>query len=278
MTGPKRIPLAGVIGQPVAHSRSPALFRHWFDTYGIAGNYVPLHVEARDLDRVLRTMPAMGFVGANVTIPHKENAIAIADEVTETARRIGAANTLTFQPDGSIQADNTDGYGFIANLKQSVPGWNTGSGPALILGAGGASRAIIVALQDAGVQEIRLTNRTIQRAEELAAAFGPGITVVPWDDAASAIDGASTVVNTTALGMVNKDPLIMDLSALSSDQMVTDIVYTPLETDLLATARKAGCTTVDGLGMLLHQAVPGFERWFGQRPEVTEATRKAILG
>jgi len=271
------IPLAGVIGHPVAHSRSPALFRHWLDATDRTGHYVPLHVAPDELETVLRAMPAMGFVGANVTIPHKEHALRIADEVSDAARRIGAANTLTFRADGTIHADNTDGYGFIANLRQTAPALAPERGPALILGAGGAARAIIVALLDAGVPRIVLTNRTRARAEDLATAFGPSITVIDWNEAAAALPDAVTVVNTTALGMAGKDPLTLDLSALHPAQLVTDIVYTPLQTDLLRAAEQAGCTSVDGLGMLLHQAVPGCERWFGFRPEVTEATRKAVL-
>ena len=269
-----RIPLAGVIGAPVGHSRSPRLHGTWLRHYAIAGHYVPLHVETGDLERVLRTMPAMGFVGANVTIPHKEAALALADEVTDIAARIGAANTLTFR-DGRIHADNTDGYGFIANLRQSAPDWRRGAGAALVLGAGGAARGIIVALQDAGVQDIRLTNRTRARAEELAAEFG--CSVQDWDERAEGMGDLGLLVNTTALGMAGQPALDMPLDALPAHALVTDIVYTPLETPLLRDASARGLQVVDGLGMLLHQAVPGFERWFGTRPEVTESLRAAVL-
>ncbi|WP_205965370.1 shikimate dehydrogenase [Pseudooceanicola onchidii] len=277
MTALPRIPLAAVIGCPAAHSRSPHLFRHWLTQHDLPGHYVPAHVEPEDFETVLRTMARMGFVGANVTLPHKEQVLKIADVVTDTARRIGAANTVTFQDDGVIHADNTDAYGFISNLHQDAPDWQPASAPALVLGAGGAARAIIVALLDAGVPEIRLTNRTRTRAKDLATTFGPAVTVVDWADAAAQITDCLTVVNTTSLGMAGKDPLLLDLAALSPDHLVTDIVYTPLQTELLKTASQVGCTTVDGLGMLLHQAVPGFERWFGVRPEVTEETRKAVL-
>lgn len=270
-----RIPLAGVIGAPVGHSRSPRLHGTWLRDYGIAGHYVPLHVEAGDLERVLQAMPIMGFVGANVTIPHKEAALALADEVTEMAARIGAANTLTFR-DGRIHADNTDGYGFMANLRQGAPEWRPEAGAALVLGAGGAARAVIVALQDAGVPEIRLTNRTRARAAELAAEFG--CAVQDWDARAEGLDDLGLLVNTTALGMDGQPALAMALDGLPEGAMVTDIVYTPLETPLLCDARARGLQAVDGLGMLLHQAVPGFERWFGKRPEVTERLRAAVLG
>lgn len=270
-----KIPLAGVIGCPVGHSRSPVLHGTWLRQYGIAGQYVPLHVEAGDLADVLRAMPRMGFVGANVTIPHKEAVLALADDVSETASRIGAANTLTFGPDGRLHADNTDAYGFIANLRQNAPGWDAMRGPALVLGAGGAARAIIVALQDAGVPEIILCNRTAARAEALAAEFG--VTALPWEDRARVLSGMACVVNTTSLGMQGQPALDLDLSALPASALVTDIVYSPLETPLLAQARARGCTVVDGLGMLLHQAVPGFARWFGARPEVTDALRAAVL-
>lgn len=277
MTHPTKIPLSGVIGDPVAHSRSPRLFRHWLDTHKVQGAYVPLHVKPENFETVLRTLPKMGFVGVNVTIPHKEVALRIADDVSETARRIGAANTLTFRTDGMIHADNTDGYGFMANLKQAAPDWQPASGPALVLGAGGAARAVIAALLDAGVPRICLTNRTQSRATELAEEFGDRLSVIDWTDAGQAVKDVSTVVNTTALGMDGQPPLSLDLSGLHADQLVTDIVYTPLQTDLLKVADQAGCTTVDGLGMLLHQAVPGCERWFGLRPEVTQATRNAVL-
>lgn len=271
-----KLPLASVIGCPVGHSRSPVLFATWLRSHGIAGHYVPLHVEADDLAQVLRAMPAMGFRGTNVTLPHKEAALALADEVTEAARRIGAANTLTFLPDGRIHADNTDGYGFMANLRQNAQQWRADAGPALVLGAGGAARAVIVALQDEGVQDIRVTNRSPARAEALAAEFGLGL--VPWDARANGLADLGLLVNTTSLGMVGQDALDLPLDDVPVSAVVTDIVYTPLETPLLAQARARGCHVVDGLGMLLHQAVPGCERWFGLRPDVTEDLRRAVLG
>jgi len=271
-----RIPLAGVIGCPVAHSRSPRLHRHWLVRYSIAGDYVPLHVEAGDLRDVLAALPKAGFVGVNVTIPHKIDALAFADEATERARRIGAANTLVFEG-GRIHADNTDAYGFVANLRQGAPGWDAASGPAAVLGAGGAARAVIVALLDAGAPRIVLTNRTRARSEALRNDFGDRIDVLDWIRAGEALEEAATVVNTTSLGMHGAAPFRVPLDGLMPNSVVTDLVYTPLDTPLLCAAREAGCVTVDGLGMLLHQGVPGFERWFGQRPAVDEETRGAVL-
>lgn len=271
-----RIPLAGVIGAPIAHSRSPRLFAHWLGAMGIAGHYIPLHIEPADFAQAVRALPRMGFRGINVTLPHKLAAFEIADHIGDRARRIGAANTLTFREDG-IHADNTDGYGFVENLRQSAPGWSAADGPAVVLGAGGAARAVLDALIDAGAPEIRLTNRTRARAEALADAFGPKIRVIDWSEAPEALAGTATVVNTTSLGMDGADPFDLDLSTLPRAALVTDLVYTPLDTPMLIAARARGCRTVDGLGMLLHQAVPGFERWFGQRPVIDEATRAAIL-
>lgn len=272
------IPLAGVIGSPIGHSRSPRLHGTWLRHYGIAGHYVPLHVDAINLKHVLRTMPQMGFVGANVTIPHKETVLALADDVSETAARIGAANTLSFGPDGRIHADNTDGYGFIANLHQGAPDWDATAGAALVLGAGGAARAVIDALLTAEVPHLYLTNRSRERADALARLFGPRVQVLDWDKRASALKDSGVLVNTTSLGMVGQGALDMPLDGLPERALVTDIVYTPLMTDLLLTAQARGNPVVDGLGMLLHQAVPGFERWFGWRPEVTPELRVAVLG
>lgn len=272
----QRIPLAGVIGHPIAHSKSPQVHRHWLNTYGIPGFYVPMDVAPEDLEQVLRTLPKAGFVGANVTIPHKEAILSIADEVSDHARQIGAANTLLFK-DGKIHADNTDGYGFIENLRSGAPDWDPAAGPAAVLGAGGASRAVIVALLEAGVPEILLTNRTRDRADALQKDFGDRVKVSDWVAAGNLVEDAALVVNTTALGMVGKPELRVPLDGLNAKTVVTDLVYTPLKTRLLREADEAGCTTVDGLGMLLHQAVPGFERWFGTRPDVTKATRAAAL-
>ncbi len=277
MTDHPRIPLAGVIGSPIAHSRSPALHGYWLQRYGLKGFYIPMDVAQADLGRVLQTLPLMGFVGLNVTIPHKETVLALADIVTDRAALIGAANTLIFRKDGSIHADNTDGAGFIANLRQNAPHWQPQAGPAAVFGAGGAARAVIAALIEVGVPEIRLANRTRARAEALRADFGAKVVVHDWVQAGNMLEAVATVVNTTALGMVGKPDFRVPLDALDRHAVVTDLVYTPLKTALLIEAEELGCTVVDGLGMLLHQAAPGFERWFGQRPEVDEATRQAVL-
>jgi shikimate dehydrogenase len=272
-----RIPLAGVIGHPIAHSRSPALHGYWLKTYGLPGHYVPMDVAPADLETVLRSLPKAGFVGANVTVPHKEAALRLADHVSDRASVIGAANTLVFRADGSIHADNTDGYGFMQNLRAGAPDWVPQDGPAVVFGAGGAARAVLQALAEAGVPEILLTNRTRSRADHLKEEFGQRITVVDWVQAGNVIENAELVVNTTSLGMQGQPELRVPLDGLQPGTVVTDLVYAPLKTRLLEQAEAAGCTVVDGLGMLLHQAVPGFERWFGLRPEVTEETRAAVL-
>lgn len=278
MTDHPRIPLAGVIGSPIAHSRSPLLHGYWLRKYGIKGHYIPMDIAQADLAEALRTMPRMGFVGLNVTIPHKETVLGLADIVTDRAALIGAANTLIFRKDGRIHADNTDGSGFIANLRQNAPQWAPAAGPAAVLGAGGAARAVVAALIEVGVPEVRIANRTRPRAEALRADLGAKVTVYDWVQVGNMLEGAATVVNTTALGMVGKPDLKIPLDGLDRSALVTDLVYTPLKTQLLIEAEEMGCTTVDGLGMLLHQAVPGFERWFGHRPEVDEATRVAVIG
>lgn len=273
----QRIPLAGVIGSPISHSRSPALHGHWLKLYGIRGFYIPMDVAQSDLAEVLRTLPKLGFVGVNVTIPHKETVLALADVVTDRAALIGAANTLIFRKDGRIHADNTDGYGFIANLRQNAPSWQPETGPAAVFGAGGAARAVIASLIEVGVPEIRIANRTRQRAETLRHEFGAKLEVYDWVQAGNMVEDAATVVNTTSLGMVGKPEFRVPLDGLSPAAVVTDLVYTPLRTQFLEQAAAQGCITVDGLGMLLHQAAPAFERWFGQRPEVDAATRAAVL-
>lgn len=272
-----RIPLAAVLGHPVAHSRSPRLFAHWLAKAGLPGHYIPIDIAPGALAEAFATLPRLGFVGVNVTIPHKEQALALADTISERARRVGAANTITFGPRGTIEADNTDGFGFMANLRAGAPAWQPGSGPAAILGAGGAARAILVALQEAGVPELRLSNRSPARAEALASELGVRVTLWPWEERAQMLMGANLVVNTTSLGMAGQPPLDLKLSALSPTATVTDIVYTPLQTPLLKEAAARGAASVDGLGMLLHQAVPGFERWFGPCPGVTAQTRDAVL-
>lgn len=276
MTGP--IPLAGVIGAPISHSRSPRLHGHWLKTHALPGHYIPMEVSQEDLARVIQTLPHMGFVGCNITLPHKEAILDIADIITDRAALIGAANTLIFREDGKIHADNTDGYGFTENLRQNAPNWAPKAGPAAVFGAGGAARAVITSLIDAGVPEIRLTNRTRARSEALRKEFGAKVHVFDWVKAGNIVDDAATVVNTTSLGMQGKPEFRVPLDGLSREAVVTDLVYTPVETVFLQQAAALGCTIVDGLGMLIYQAIPGFERWFGMRPTVTDATRQAVLG
>lgn len=273
----QKVPLAGVIGSPIAHSKSPQIHGHWLKTMGLSGYYVPMDVAPENLRNVLRTLPDAGFVGVNITIPHKEAVLEIADLITDRATLIGAANTLIFRKDGKIHADNTDGYGFLENLKAGAPNWNPQAGPAVVLGAGGAARAVVASLLDAGVPEILLTNRTRVRCEKLAMDFGKRVQVVDWVQAGNVLEEAALTVNTTSLGMIGKPEMRIPLDGLRKGSIVTDLVYAPLQTRFLATAQQMGCTTVDGLGMLLHQAVPAFERWFGKRPVVDSATRAAAL-
>ena len=272
-----KIPLAGVIGAPIAHSKSPKLHAHWLYKTDLPGHYVPLHIEPNDLEQTLKTLPKLGFVGLNVTVPHKEEVMRYVDVVTDRATLIGAANTLIFRPDGKIKADNTDGFGFIKNLTTGAPDWNPDAGPALVLGSGGAARAVIAALLEAGVREILLTNRTRARAENLKDIFGPKVKIIDWIDAGNAIDDAALLINTTSLGMQGKPELRVPLDGLKRDTVVTDLVYAPLKTGLLSVAEEMGCLTVDGLGMLIHQAAPGFQHWFGVHPPIDDATRAVLL-
>jgi shikimate dehydrogenase len=273
LTGKAR--LAGVMGWPVSHSRSPRLHGYWLDAYGIDGAYLPLPVAPDRIETALRALPALGFAGVNLTVPHKEAALGVVDRVDALARRIGAVNTVVVAADGSLDGTNTDAFGFIENLRAGAPGWEPGR-PAVVLGAGGAARAVCVGLADAGVSEIRLANRTESRAARLADELS-GIRPVAWDARGDALDGAGLLVNTTTLGMTGAPPLGIALDALPGGAVVTDIVYAPLETPLLAAARARGNACVDGLGMLLHQARPGFAAWFGHEPEVTEALRAFVL-
>lgn len=275
ITGTTR--LAGVIGWPVRHSRSPRLHNWWLVRHGIDAAYVPLPVQPADFERVLRCLPSMGFVGVNVTVPHKEAALAVVDEVEPLAARIGAVNTVVATADGRLQGRNTDAFGFIENLRAADPAWRPAAGPAVVVGAGGAARAVCVALIDAGVPELRLVNRTLERAQALAADFGGPIAAVAWAQRSECLRGAALLVNTTTLGMSGSPPLDVDLSELPGTAVVNDIVYTPLETPLLAAARQRGLRVVDGLGMLLHQARPAFAAWFGVLPEVTSEVREIVL-
>lgn len=272
------IPLAGVIGDPISHSLSPRLHGHWLARYDLRGHYVPLHINHSDLPEALRMLPKMGFVGVNVTLPHKELVLSLADTVTDRAALIGAANTLTFTANGQIQADNTDGIGFLSNIRQTLPGWTASAGPALVLGSGGAAKAIVSALVSDGAPIVHVANRTRARADGLKDQFGARVSPTDWTHIPELIADCALIVNTTSLGMIGQAPLSLDLSRLSPPTVVTDIVYTPLDTDLLRDAAARGCETVDGVGMLLHQAVPGFERWFNYTPMVDDDLRAAVLG
>ena len=271
--------LAGIMGWPVAHSRSPLLHGFWLDETGTDGAYVPLPVRPEHIEQALRALPILGFRGCNLTIPHKQTALQIADRVEPSARRIGAVNTIIVAPDGTLEARNTDVFGFRENLREAVPDWKPAAGPAVILGAGGSARAVVAALTDAGVTEIRIVNRTLARAEILARdleTLTTRITVHPWSEVSNVQRHAGLLVNTTSLGMTGEPPLALDL-LLPPTAPVVDIVYVPLETDLLSAARRRGNPVVDGLGMLLHQGRPGFEAWFGAPVRVTPELRAAIV-
>jgi len=267
---------AGVIGWPISHSLSPRLHGFWLKQFNIDGEYLPIAVEPKDFDAKIKSLSKDGFAGFNITVPHKETAFELVDELTDTARQIGAVNTIVCYENGHLKGDNTDAFGFISNIETTIPSWEPKHAPALVLGAGGAARAVISALQAAGVPEIRICNRTRERAEELATHFGK-LNVVDWNTRSEACDGAGLLVNTTTLGMVGKPSLEINIDQLSIGAIVNDIVYVPLKTDLLKAAETQGFKAVDGLGMLLHQARPGFEAWFGQRPEVTGGLRAHVL-
>ncbi len=273
----QRVPLAGVVGWPIAHSKSPAIHGHWLNRYEIKGYYVPVGIEPKNFETAIKTLPDLGFVGANITIPFKERALDIADNVSERAALIGASNTISFKPDGKITADNTDGIGFLNNLKQTAPDWDATTGDAVVLGAGGAARAVISALLAAGTPQVVVANRTPERAEALRRHFGKRVLVSDLQRASDHLATAATIVNSTSLGMVGQPPLDFDLSSAPSNALVSDIVYNPLQTDLLKQATALGLTVVDGLGMLLHQAAPGFEKWFGKQPSVDDELRKIVL-
>lgn len=269
--------VAGVMGWPVGHSLSPRLHEHWLQRYGLDGAYVPMAVPPDRLGEALAGLRALGFKGCNITVPHKEAALALIDEADEATQAIGAVNTVTVTAEGRLAGRNTDGFGFLENLKAGAPAWDPASGPAVVVGAGGAARAVLKALVDSGVPEIRLVNRTAGRAERAAAELGPGIRPVDWDAREAALEGCALLVNTTTLGMTGQPALSLDLAALPPRAVVSDLVYAPLRTPLLQAAAARGNPTVDGLGMLLHQARPGFATWFGVEPVVDEALRAAVL-
>lgn len=276
MSHPDRFLLAGVMGWPVMHSRSPRLHNYWLQKHGLVGAYVPLAIKADGLRAALRALPALGFSGCNLTIPHKEAAFDIVDRVDSLARRIGAINCVVVGADGSLEGRNNDGWGYVESIREAVPDWRADAGPIVMLGSGGGARAVLVALADQGAKEIRLVNRTLARAEALRRDLGGPIRAVPWESRNDALDGAAMLVNTTSQGMVGQAPLDIVLDKLPKDALVSDIVYIPRETPLLAAARQRGHRTVNGLGMLLNQARPAFQAWFGVLPEVTPELRAMI--
>jgi shikimate dehydrogenase len=276
MSHPKNFLMAGVMGWPVMHSRSPGIHNFWLARHGLAGTYVPLAVKADGLRAALRALPALGFAGCNLTIPHKEAAFEIVDRAEPKARRIGAINCVVVASDGSLDGFNHDGFGYIQGILEEHPSWRADAGPIAVIGAGGGARAVLVSLIDQGAREIRLINRSPERAQALAEEFGPPVAAVAWDDRHAALDGAAMLVNTTSQGMAGQPPLDLALDKLPAAALVSDIIYIPRETPLLAAARQRGNRTVNGLGMLLHQARPAFHAWFGVMPEVTAELRAMI--
>jgi len=268
---------ACVIGWPVEHSRSPLLHGYWLKKYGIDGTYTKRAVAAEAVADFLQSLRANGYVGCNVTVPHKAAAFSAADEREDSAKAVSAANTLWLS-DGKLVAANTDTYGYMTNLSQQAPGWDRRDAPVSILGAGGAARAIVFGFLDAGVSEIRVFNRTRARAETVAQQFGSCVKVFDWSEREAGSRDSAVLVNTTTIGMNGVGTLDFDLAGFDPECVVSDIVYVPLETELLRKAKSQGLRTVDGVGMLLHQGVPGFEKWFGVRPEVTDELRNLIVG
>jgi shikimate dehydrogenase len=276
---PSRFLLAGVMGWPVMHSRSPLLHNHWFAQHGLAGTYLPLAITPDGLAAALRALHPLGFAGCNLTIPHKQNAMAVVDEVDPVAQRIGAISCVTVRPDGSLGGTNNDCFGFIHSLKQEHPQWRADAGPVVVLGAGGGARAVCYALMQDGAKQIRLANRSFERAQRLADEFrvaGVALDALPWEQRHDALEGAATVVNTTSQGMAGQPALDIELDALPKTALAADIIYVPLETPFLAAARQRGNPTWNGLGMLLHQARPAWKLWFGIEPAVTAELREMI--
>ncbi len=276
MTTQGPCPKAGVIGWPVAQSLSPHIHGHWLSHYGLAGAYDLLPVAPENLPAFIAGMAEQGLVGANVTVPHKVAVLDLVDQVSDVAKAIGAVNTLYFDEDRLV-GTNSDAFGFFENLREGAPSWQASGGPAVVLGAGGAARAVIFALLDAGVPQVRLTNRTIAKAQDLASHFGERVVAVAWEERETALSGANLLVNSTSLGMAGQPPLPLRLEDFPTSAVINDIVYKPLETELLRAGRLRGNPVVDGLGMLLHQARAGFKRWFGTDPQVTKELRRRLL-
>ena len=273
MAHPDRFLLAGVMGWPVMHSRSPLLHNYWFKRHGLAGTYVPLAIRPEGLAAALHALQPLGFAGVNLTIPHKQHAMTLVGEVDPVAIRIGAISCVVVRSDGSLVGSNNDCYGFIHNLKQSAPTWRANVGPIVVLGAGGGARAVCYGLLQEGAKKIRLVNRTLARANGIAAEFGSAIEVLRWEDRHEALEGVAMAVNATSQGMSGQSALDIRLDKLPKTALAADIIYVPLETPFLAAARKRGNPTLNGLGMLLHQGRPAWKAWFGIEPEVTEELR-----
>jgi shikimate dehydrogenase len=276
MPSPHEFGIAGLLGWPVAHSRSPVIHNHWLQRYGIPGRYVLFPVPPEKLEDAVRGLSALGMRGCNVTTPHKQAVFPLLDRVDDLARLIGAVNTVVVEKDGTLTGFNNDGNGFIQSLRDASPTWRPDSGPILVLGAGGASRAVVASLAAQGAKEIRLANRSRDKAEEIAAAVGQVVKVLPWEQREDALDGVALLANATSLGMAGKPPLDIALDRLPPRALVGDLIYIPPETPLLAAARARGNVTVNGLGLLLNQARPAFNAWFGVMPEITPALLKAI--
>jgi shikimate dehydrogenase len=276
---PSRFLLAGVMGWPVMHSRSPTLHNYWFKQHALAGAYLPLAIEPDGLAAALRALHPLGFAGCNLTLPHKQKAMAMVDEVDAVAKRIGAISCVTVGADGSLAGSNNDCFGFIHNLKQEQPLWRADAGPAVVLGAGGGARAVCYALMQEGAKEIRIVNRSFERAQGLADEFrvaGVSLEALSWERRHDALEGVALAVNTTSQGMAGQAALEIRMDALPRTAVAADIIYVPLETPFLAMARLRGNPTVNGLGMLLHQARPAWKLWFDLEPAVTADLRQLI--
>jgi len=276
MAHPDRFLLAGVMGWPVMHSRSPMMHNYWFKKHGLAGTYVPLAIRPEHLSAALRGLHPLGFAGVNVTIPHKQEAMKMVHEVDTLAKSIGAISCVVVRSDGSLAGTNNDCYGFIHAVRQEQPGWQADAGPVVVIGAGGGSRAVCYGLAQEGAREIRVVNRTLARAKGIAQEFGGPIKALPWERRHEVLEGAAMVVNTTSCGMVGQPALDIELDKLPRSALVADIIYIPLETPFLAAARKRGNSTINGLGMLLNQGRPAWKAWFGIEPEVTAELRAIV--
>jgi shikimate dehydrogenase len=276
MAGTAAFGIAGLLGFPVAHSRSPVIHNHWIARYGLQGRYVLFAVPPAQLADALRGLAVLRMRGCNVTTPHKQAVMPLIDHIDPLAKQIGAVNTIVVEDDGTLRGFNNDGNGFVQSVRDAKPGWRPDTGPITVLGAGGASRAVVASLAAQGAREIRVINRTYARAQELQSQFGPPVVAVAWDGREAALEGAALLVNATDQGMAGKPALDIDLARLRTEAIVGDLIYVPPETPLLQVARQRGNLTVNGLGMLLNQARPAFNAWFGVVPDITPELIRAI--